>query len=208
MNSEYGRIIGAQTNAMRHSLGALVGIAQGLLCDGVLSDVEIQYLRNWFTQNEQLAYAFPGDVIYDRVKEALTDGIIADGERTYLITVLRDLVGRPDQDLADRTRVTELAYDSVERVEFPGKKFCVTGDFIHGPRKLCESEIAQRNGLVAKSVTKKLDYLVIGKLGSIEWKNGSFGIKIEMAKKYKKTGCPILIVSEECWIASLKSTPQ
>jgi hypothetical protein len=61
---------------MRHSLGAPVGIVQGLLCDGVLSDNEIQYLRRWFTENEQLCDAFPGDVIHEKVNAILRDGII------------------------------------------------------------------------------------------------------------------------------------
>jgi hypothetical protein len=44
MTGDYGRIIGKYVNEMRHSLGALVGIAQGLMCDGVLTDDEIHFL--------------------------------------------------------------------------------------------------------------------------------------------------------------------
>jgi hypothetical protein len=49
----------------------------------------------------------------------------------------------------------------------------------------------------------RLRYLVIGSLGSSEWKHGSFGTKVEKAVKYKRTGLPILIINEKPWTNSL-----
>lgn len=43
-------------------------------------------------------------------------------------------------------------------------------------------------------MTKKLDYLVVGGLGSLEWKHGSFGTKIEKAMQHKRAGVPLFIV--------------
>jgi hypothetical protein len=98
MSNGYGRIIGAQVNAMRHSLGSLVGLAQGMLCDGELSDKEIEALKHWCIENRQLCYSWPGDVIYDKVTEVLKDGVVTDEERAHLIEVLRGLAAISHQE--------------------------------------------------------------------------------------------------------------
>jgi NAD-dependent DNA ligase len=92
----------------------------------------------------------------------------------------------------------------VARVEFSGARFCLTGDFVFAPREKCVVEIEQRGGIVGGNVTKKLRYLVVGGLGSEEWKHGSFGTKIELAIRYRRDGLPILIVHEDRWAASLQ----
>ena len=181
MSNGYGRIIGAQVNAMRHSLGSLVGLAQGMLCDGELSDKEIDALKRWCSENQQLCYSWPGDVIYDKVTEVLKDGIVTEEERAQLIEVLRGLAAAPEDDLMGAARVTELAYDDVQSIEFMERRFCFTGEFMHGARPSCEGCVRDRGGLISKGITKELNYLVIGSLGSIEWKHGSFGTKVEKA---------------------------
>lgn len=203
VTTSYGRMIGAQINAMRRSMGSLVGIAEGMLCDGSLTDDEIRHLRTWFINNEQLSSAWPGNVIYDKVKEVLRDGIVTEEERAHLVKVLTDLIGTSTHDLKLATPVTSLAYDPVDRIAFPNKRFCLTGDFIHGPRKTCELEIEERGGLTSSSVTKTLYYLIIGSLGSIEWKHGSFGLKIEKAMQYKRDGNPLIIAQETIWRTAL-----
>lgn len=203
MSNDYRRIIGAELNAMRHSLGALVGIAQGLLCDGILTDDEILYLRKWLTENERLCYGFPGDVIYDQVKGVLADGVVTEDERSHLIKILNNLIGAPETAVAAAARVTELAYDDVTSIDFGNKLFCLTGDFVHGPRPKCEADIRERGGLTSSNVTQKLSYLVIGSLGSVEWKHGSFGLKIEKAMQYKQKRRPIYVIKETIWRQAL-----
>jgi NAD-dependent DNA ligase len=120
-----------------------------------------------------------------------------------LIETLQDLVGAPKADLAARSHVTELAYDDVPQIRFPGSTFCVTGDFLFGSRDSCAAAITKRGGLFVGRVTTQLSYLVIGNLGSPEWKHGSFGTKIENAMEYKQRGLPIKIVRETVWSAAL-----
>jgi NAD-dependent DNA ligase len=204
MNSFFARRGAAYINEMNRSCGALLGIAQGLLCDRQLTDQEISFLNDWLTQNEEIACSWPGDVIHARVKSALSDGVITEHERTHLVETLQQLVGGTYENLAAATHVTELACDQVSAVEFLGMRFCLTGDFAFGPRETCRAAIETRGGIFANTVTKMLRYLVIGGLGSPEWKHGSFGTKIDKAVKYKREGVPILIVHEECWSGSLK----
>ena len=202
MATNFARIIAADKNDMRRSLGALVGIAQGLVCDGQLNDQEIRFLDSWLTQNGAIASTWPGDVVYARVREALADGVITDAERMHLIETLEELVGGPPERLASDHRVTELGFDDVQHIDFPQATFCLTGDFLYGPRESCEQAIEKRGGLIT-TVTKKLRYLVVGTRGSKEWKHGSFGTKFEKAIQYKRDGCAIQVVREDHWVAAL-----
>lgn len=202
MTNIFARQGAAFRNEMNRSLGALLGIAQGLLGDGHLNDQEINFLGDWLRQNESLSNVWPGDVIHARVREVLLDGMVTSEERVYLTETLRQLVGGTLEEVASQARVSELAIDRSATIAFPGALFCLTGDFVYAPRGHCEEVIVKRGGAVG-GVTKKLTYLVVGGLGSKEWKHGSFGTKIEKAIEYKRQGCPILIVHEDQWAAAL-----
>ena len=52
----------------------------------------------------------------------------------------------------------------------------------------------------AKSVTKTLDYLILGTYVTDSWAHESFGRKIEKAVKYRESGTSIVIMSEEQWL--------
>lgn len=203
MANFFTRQSAAYRNDLNRSAGALIGIAQGFLCDGHLNDDEVRFLHNWLTQNESIATVWPGDAIYARVKDILADGVITNQERTYLTEMLQQLVGGSTEELAEATHVTELAIDRSATVAIPEATFCLTGDFVFASRAHCESVIQKRGGFTSKTVTKKVNYVVVGGLGSSEWKHGSFGTKIEKAMQYKRQGIPLLIVHEDQWASAL-----
>lgn len=203
MANFFARQGAAYANEMKRSLGALVGIAQGILADGKLVDEEIRFLDSWLTANGAIAAEWPGDVVHQRIRAVLADGVVTESERDHLVQTLQQLIGGSLEELAASAHVTSLAFDEVEHVEFPGARFCLTGDFVFAPREKCASEIERRGGAISDNVTKKLRYLVVGGLGSPEWKHGSFGTKIEQAIRYKREGLPILIVHENRWASSL-----
>lgn len=190
-------------NEMRSSSAALLGIAQGVLSDSELQDREIVFLRDWLRNNQSIAAAWPGNVIAAQIERCLADGVISHDERAHLVGVLQRLVGGTLDELAESAHVTELAIDEVQSVSFDGRRFCLTGDFCFGTRPQCEQQIVGRGGLVLASVTKKLDYLIVGGLGSPEWKFGSFGTKVEKAMQYKTAGAPIKVVHEDAFAAAL-----
>jgi NAD-dependent DNA ligase len=188
---------------MIRSLGALLGIAQGLLSDHLLNDQEIKFLNDWLDANDVIATSWPGDVVHARIRSALADGVITDAERAHLVDTLQKLIGGTLDELAESMHVTRLAFDDVPRIEFLDALFCLTGDFVFGPRNVCEATIERRGGAVSRSVTKKLRYLVVGGLGSAEWKHGSFGTKLVKAMEYKRNGLGIYIIHEDQWASSL-----
>lgn len=207
MTNFFTRQSAAFRNDLNRSLGALVGIAQGLVCDRHLNDQEIVFLKDWLAANETLLLAWPGDVVHARVKAVLEDGVVTDAERAYLLETLQKLIGGTLEELEEATHVTELAFDPVTTVEFTGRSFCLTGDFVFAPRATCAVAIEGRGGIVSSSVTKKLHYLVVGGLGSPEWKHGSFGTKIEKAMALKRDGAPLFVVHEDNWARSLSAHP-
>jgi len=140
----------AYINSMKRSFGVLVGIAQGLMCDRQLIDDEISFLKNWLDANDEIAHEWPGDIVYDRVREALADGVVVEAERAYLVKTLQELIGTPLDEVAANSHVTELAFDEVVVVGFPRARFCLTGDFVYGPRETCTAAIVKRGGEVAK----------------------------------------------------------
>lgn len=203
MTNFFARQAAEYRNQLNQSCSELVGIAEGLIADRQLNDDEIRFLNRWLETHDVVSCDWPGDVLHAKVKEVLADGAVTEEERAHLINTLKMLVGGRLDDLAESPKVNELALDKVDRVTFPQSLFCLTGDFVYAPRAKCEEVIAVRGGRVNASVTKKLNYLVVGGLGSDEWKHGSFGTKITKAIEYKRAGCPILIVREDVWAASL-----
>jgi len=120
-----------------------------------------------------------------------------------MVETLQQLIGGALEELSSSTHVTSLIFDDVPYIEFPGSHFCLTGEFVYAPRTKCETAIAARGGVISSSVIKKLRYLVVGGLGSQEWKHGSFGTKIERAVRNRRDWLPVLIVHEDRWASAL-----
>jgi hypothetical protein len=203
MTNEWARQAVYHKNEFKQSAGQLIGIAAGLIADKILNDAEIHFLHDWIAAHDEIAYDWPGDIVFSRVKAVLADGMITEEERTYLLRTLQDLVGESPAAVANATHVTELAFDDFPLIDFPGFPFCLTGNFVYAPREVCEAVVLERGGIIKSFVSRKLRYLVVGSLGSPEWKHGGFGTKIEKAMEFKRAGAPIQIVREDAWAAAL-----
>lgn len=112
----YGREIARHLNNQKRCLGALLGIAQGVLCDRVLSDQEIHFLDEWLRQNEEACTNWPGDILYEKISTILADGVITEVERDHLVQELQKLIGGNEESLAAAMHVTQLAFDDVQRI--------------------------------------------------------------------------------------------
>jgi NAD-dependent DNA ligase len=201
----YGRLIGADHNRLVQSCGSLLGIANGLMADKQLVDSEIMFLNQWLSGNEIISTQWPGDVLYMRVKDVLSDGVITDAERIHLVDTLTKICGGT-LELGQQAGVNQMAFDQNASIAFQRMNYCVTGEFVYGPRERVSGEIEKRGGNVLKGVTKKLNYLVVGLRGSDEWKHGSYGMKVLKAVEYKRAGIPVLIVPEDAWTNALHSS--
>lgn len=191
------------SDTLRQSLGELLGLARGLLADQELSDGEIEFLDKWLEDRYAMTSSFPGNVIHDRIKEVLEDGVITEDEREHLVETLNMLVeGRLD-DLTEQVDLSELWFDEVGLIEFKQTKFCLTGDFVYGPREVCKTAIEERGGIVAQTVINEPQILVVGGLGVDEWRSGGLGVEIEAALKLRAKGVALKIIPEGSWVTQL-----
>jgi hypothetical protein len=63
-------------NETRRSLGLLVGIIQGILGDGELTEREIRFLDAWLRDNDAISTSWPGDILHQKIRAVLEDGVI------------------------------------------------------------------------------------------------------------------------------------
>jgi NAD-dependent DNA ligase len=191
-------------DALRAALGRLLTIAERLPSEEAAGSDDWEALKNSLAENSVPSRRFPVDVIHDEIHAVLTARDVAEEKRSYLIKILKDLLAAPERELLARAWVSDIGYDSAAEIDFSNRRFCLTGDFIHGPRRRCDAEIRERGGLIAASVSQRVDFLVVGSLGSVEWKRGNFGAKIERAMYYKGQKLPMKILREAAWRAALK----
>ncbi|MBF0430522.1 MAG: BRCT domain-containing protein [Fibrobacteria bacterium] len=84
-------------------------------------------------------------------------------------------------------------------IVFNAKSFCFTGKLAELKRTQVEREARARGAQTSKIVNERLDYLVIGSIPSTGWKHGSYGTKIEKARKIApdNNGRPQLVPESE-----------
>src|SRR5690606_32291749 len=82
--------------------------------------------------------------------------------------------------------------------------FCFTGRLNSGSRPWCETRVVEFGGIPASGITKKLNYLVIGEIGSRDWLHSTHGLKIKKAVDYRESGVPLHIISEKHWYENLR----
>lgn len=179
-------------------LHLLNGLCKGLISDKTLSEEEIRYLDWWLTQNGTLKSNYPGKELYTLVKEILKDGVITTEESQTLHKALVDFTGCDLESGVVDGLSTKLPVDSDADIDLEGKVFCLKGVFMAGKRSHVEDILKRSNGLISNTVTKKIDYLVIGTLSSRDWRFSSHGRKIEKAISYRDNeGVGLKVISEE-----------
>ena len=204
MSNFFSQMAATDARLLKRGCETLIGICTGMLVDGHLSDDEIIYLKNWLDENDEIAYTWPGEVLYKRVNQVLADNVIDEDERKYLTKTLEELIGGSFQETGATSGVsTSLPIRDVESIEFDSSTFCFTGTFLFGTRPVCHRATEKAGGIPAPRITKKLDYLVIGTMTTRSWANTSFGRKIEKAVELQKSGVPLSIIGEQCWVRHL-----
>ena len=173
------------------------------MADQELTDSEIHFLHEWLEERYSMTSSFPGNVIHERIKEVLEDGVVTEEERSHLVDTLNMLIEDRLEDLAEQVDLTELWFDDVGLIDFNKARFCLTGNFVYGPSDVCKVAIEQRGGTVTPSVSDEAQYLVVGGLGLDEWRTGGLGKEIESAMKLRAKGKSVKIIPEDSWVEYL-----
>jgi hypothetical protein len=180
------------------AINTLYGFIMGITADRTVTDDEVIFLKLWLDNNADYLNTFPLNIIKRRVDEILADGIINQEERENLYDILIELQGNDFHDSGMAGGFSNGTFlEEPNFLHIKGANFCLTGEFISGPRNRCEQALSKFGGIPSKSVTKKLDYLIVGTMGSRDWITAGHGRKLEKALHYKQQGHQITIISEE-----------
>ena len=184
----------------------LRGILIGISADGVVSDAELRRLRVWLEDHAGLRKFWPFTEIDSLVTATLADGRIDEKEQDLLLRFFARFGCSEERGYgsAPASPVTLPGICAVDpEIVFAARRFCFTGESPRGARDVLENEVRARGGSVSRSVTKDLDYLVVGALGSDYWAFSCYGRKVELAMKYRQQSRPVVIVHEnDFWDAA------
>ena len=180
-------------------IDTLIGLSKGLTADGRVDQAEAEFLHNWLVQALQADdHPIIGNLLI-KVESFLEDGVLDDDEASELLCTLRTITG-DETALGEIGKSSTLPLDDpAPRLQFRGQSFLFTGTCAYGTRKDCHAVIRGLGGIVKNTVSRKLDYLVIGSYVTDSWAHETFGRKIEKAMAYRDQGVPIRIVAEEHW---------
>lgn len=188
-----------QKNIEDRQIDTLIGISKGLVADGKVVQAEAEFLQTWLVQAQQLSDHPVILNLLEKVEVMLEDGVLDDDESAELFEILR-LINGENSELGEMAKTTALPInDPLPSLNFEGKSFLFTGTCAFGTRKQCQAAIESLGGVSAKSVTKSLNYLVLGTYVTDSWAHETFGRKIEKAMEYRDNGVPLVIVTEEHW---------
>ena len=175
------------------ALQELQGLLETIIDDGKITITEFYALKNWMEEHRDLQGNFPFDRVFYALDNVLEDGQVKPEELEELQILFTDFVD-PVQSRCCKDDICSLY----------GKHICVTGDFEYGSRNDVFALIENAGALVDKNVKKATDFLVVGALGSDNWKTGNYGGKIQKAVEWIDKGSEIIIVEEHDFISAAK----
>jgi NAD-dependent DNA ligase len=182
----------------------LIGIIKGVMADGMVHQGEVEFLLQWLQANSAVRELWPAKAIYPRLIAALADGLVdLEEEREIMDLLLATIGGNTAPQTGQASDSTFLPLTSpAPAIAFPSASFCFTGKFRSGTRSWCEEKVTAQGGAIA-GVSRKLNFLVIGDVGSRDWIHSTHGRKIESAIAHNDAGGRIAIVSEEHWFTHI-----
>lgn len=176
------------------SLQLLQGILLGIVSDDVLNESEVLSLTKWLKSNLHLAGHYPFDKVNDIVCKALEDNKLEQHELDEMLMLFKefsDPIGNC------------CCIDTEIKLDVKGKLICLTGDFEFGSRSEVENRLKALGACCSGTVGTKTDCVVVGSLGSSNWKFGSFGGKFQKAYELIEKDYKISIFKESDFFALL-----
>ena len=174
----------------------LIGISGQIIYDGKVDESELNFLNEWLLRQGPYLIEYPLTELKELIADILKDNIVTEIEKEKLFAFLSNI--SPSSDM---NPTVEGIFDSRPNIIFKGKHFLFTGDMMFGPREKAQEMVMSKGGLIEKSCTLKLNYLIVGSKGSEFWKYGRFGTKITKALEMNKLGkAKISIIQEKDFV--------
>lgn len=164
------------------SLQVLNGILDGIVCNQRVNQKEIDSLNIWLKQNDYLKDVYPYDKVLSEVSKVLEDEVLTSEESNYILSIFNEII-HPD-------------FNNDENIDFEGKTFCLTGEFKTTTKQEISKRVQGLGAIEKTGVSSKLNYLIIGGVGSDAWKFGKIGGKQAKAQELNEKGANIKIIDE------------
>ncbi len=160
-------------------------IAASVIYDGIVTDEEIQMLQEWITKNSGDMGLKPVSDLTSLLQDIMADNVITLDERKRLFSFLESLTANEGVQAE-----FEKIFTSTPQIVFQGKVFMFTGEPKSGSREKLTAAIRQHGGVVDSSTefTTRVDYLIVGDLGSEAMKMKLYGVKVDRALRLRKEG--------------------
>lgn len=165
------------------SLRILNGILDGIVCNQKVNQKEIENLNIWLKQNDYLKDVYPYDKVLLEVNKVLEDEVLTEEESNYILSVFNEIV--------------HLDFNNDENLDFEGKTFCLTGEFKTATKQEISKRLQDLGAIEKTGVSSKLNYLIIGSVGSEAWKFGKIDRKQAKAQELNEKGADIKIIDEK-----------
>lgn len=179
----------------------LHGVLGGIIADGVITETELNGLREWLNQHEHLKTRWPYDEIDSVITGVMADGKIDDKEHKMLTSLFADFIPMYDDKTISSPPIiinnaTKGLCAVCPEIRFEGAIFCFTGASSKHKRHEFEKLVANLGGKSAKNISKSVDYLIIGADGNPCWAYSCYGRKVEAAVNLRKEGHSLMLVHE------------
>ncbi len=183
----------------------LIGLAQGILADGIVSQPEAELLKDWLLINRNTNNPYICQLL-DQVEQILRDGVLDEYERDELHDALMAWAGGCFAVGRERLTASYPLDPEPRIVKCRGRLFVFTGTAAYGTRREMKKATEEMGGEVKRDVTLRTNFVVLGSYVTPAWKHETFGNKILKAMKYRddrQTG--IRIVHEDDWVKALSA---
>lgn len=163
------------------SLYLLMSILEKIELDKKLTAYKINQLKKWLADNQQYQKIYPFKQLLIKLETTVNNKQIDLINKTEILSLIQNYFN-PKLDQID--------------LELQDQVICLTGNFNFGQKEQLEKLIILKQGIISKSVTKKVDYLIIGNKGDSSYKYGKHGAKINKALMMQGEGHRIALISE------------
>jgi hypothetical protein len=192
------------TDSLDQVVVGLLGLARGVLADGVVNEAEARALQDWVQWHPDAMARWPVSILARRLERIFRDGLVDPEERADLAELLRRILeGTPGPPM--RVHPTaELPLDPVAPVvTFQGRNFVFMGRFASGSAASRTRRVVALGGTVEPEVTSRTDMVVVGAFTGEDAVEGPVAEGLARAVGLRAGSGRPSIIGEEHWIASL-----
>lgn len=159
----------------------LVGILKGLIADEKIADDEVIGLKEWLKKNSHLSNRLIYKQLLDIVNSSDENGL-----NKKLKIIINDFL------CSDKNRKEIHLNES----DFANYTFCFTGNFINWTRAELVKQLRERGVEIKSSISKKINFLIIGEIKNASNKYHDFGTKTDKVRALQEKGAEIEILYE------------